>query len=266
MAHPPAALPWYLLDVGGPETLGRSTCLRGDLVSQGREKPNGWSQASFDRNEGEDARYSQRRTSHRPGKEARGACSRNEKEARRRASFARSSRRRPPKYSASSRVRPASWSRFFMLCWITRCAFARPSSVAFPFRRKRVQARRGAWSVPCMGRAATREPRDSSRSEQSRFPRHQHQGGGAHRRHQGEKALYRTRPVICSIGETCGARTLLFVPMVKENELIGGDRHLPPRGTALLRQAGRVGKKFSKPSRHRHREHAAAQRAAPAHR
>src|SRR5215472_13812858 len=31
----------------------------GDLVPQGREEPNGWSQASFDRNEGEIARCAQ---------------------------------------------------------------------------------------------------------------------------------------------------------------------------------------------------------------
>src|SRR5262245_3763167 len=37
-------------------SLARSTCCGGDLVPQGREKPNGWSQASFDRNEGENTR------------------------------------------------------------------------------------------------------------------------------------------------------------------------------------------------------------------
>jgi hypothetical protein len=37
-------------------TLGQSTCRGGCLVSQRREKPNGRSQASFDRNEGQSAR------------------------------------------------------------------------------------------------------------------------------------------------------------------------------------------------------------------
>ena len=42
--HPPA-LPCYVLEVGGLESLGPIEVLRGDLVSQGREKPNGRSQA-----------------------------------------------------------------------------------------------------------------------------------------------------------------------------------------------------------------------------
>ena len=44
------------------------------------------------------------------------------------------------------------------------------------------------------------------------------------------------------------------------------DRHLPPGGAAVHRQADRAGAELRRPGRHRHREHAAAQRAAPAHR
>ena len=43
-------------------------------------------------------------------------------------------------------------------------------------------------------------------------------------------------------------------------------RHLPPGGAAVHRQADRAGAELRRPGRHRHREHAAAQRAAPAHR
>ena len=40
-------------------SLGRPACQRGDLVSQRREEPNARSQASFERNEGESARWPQ---------------------------------------------------------------------------------------------------------------------------------------------------------------------------------------------------------------
>ena len=54
--------------------------------------------------------------------------------------------------------------------------------------------------------------------------------------------------------------------MLKDDELIGVDRHLPPGGPAVHRQADRAGAELRRPGRHRHREHAAAQRTAPAHR
>ena len=44
------------------------------------------------------------------------------------------------------------------------------------------------------------------------------------------------------------------------------DPHLPPGSAALHRQADRAGAELRRPGRHRHREHAAAQRTAPAHR
>src|SRR5262249_7779857 len=54
--------PCYVLRVGGPETLGSIEVLPGgDLVWQGRKKPNARSQASFDRNEVEIARGSRAR-------------------------------------------------------------------------------------------------------------------------------------------------------------------------------------------------------------
>ena len=43
-------------------------------------------------------------------------------------------------------------------------------------------------------------------------------------------------------------------------------RHLSPGGAAVHRQADRAGAELRRPGRHRDREHAAAQRAAPAHR
>ena len=54
--------------------------------------------------------------------------------------------------------------------------------------------------------------------------------------------------------------------MLKDDELIGVIEHLSPGGAAVHRQADRAAGKFRRAGRHRHREHAAAQRAAPAHR
>ena len=68
------------------------------------------------------------------------------------------------------------------------------------------------------------------------------------------------------LNKLAGARTVLAVPMLKENELIGCNCYLPPGSTPVHRQANRAGQEFRRPSRHRHREHPTAQRAAPAHR
>ena len=53
---------------------------------------------------------------------------------------------------------------------------------------------------------------------------------------------YRERdPGVVAFVELGGARTLLMVPMLKENELIGVYRHLPPGGPPVHRQADRAG-------------------------
>ena len=80
-----------------------------------------------------------------------------------------------------------------------------------------------------------------------------------------EPAYVDGEPVFVAAVNLGNFRTLLNVPMLKENELIGVDRHLPPGGASIHRQADRTGAKLRRPGRHRHREHAAAQRAAPAH-
>ena len=63
-----------------------------------------------------------------------------------------------------------------------------------------------------------------------------------------------------------GARTIVAVPMLKDDKLIGAIAIYPAGGSAVHRQADRAGAELRRPGRHRHREHAAAQRAAPAHR
>ena len=81
-----------------------------------------------------------------------------------------------------------------------------------------------------------------------------------------ERAYAEGNPETVAAVELGGVRTFLAVPMLKENELIGG--------LALSRQEVRpftdkqiaLVSELRRPSRHRHREHAAAQRTAPAHR
>ena len=68
------------------------------------------------------------------------------------------------------------------------------------------------------------------------------------------------------IAKVAGARSLLIVPMLKENDLIGVIAIYSSGSSAIHRQTGRAGQELRRPGRHRHREHATAQRAAPAHR
>ena len=67
-------------------------------------------------------------------------------------------------------------------------------------------------------------------------------------------------------GELAGARPLVAVPMLKDDELIGAIIIYRQEVRALHRQADRAGAELRRAGRHRYRECAAAQRIAPAHR
>ena len=56
-----------------------------------------------------------------------------------------------------------------------------------------------------------------------------------------------------------GARSTVAVPMLKDEELVGADRDLPPGGPSIHRQADRAGAEFRSAGRDRHRECTAAQ-------
>src|SRR5262249_15634892 len=68
-------------------------------------------------------------------------------------------------------------------------------------------------------------------------------------------------PRIVSTADAAGIRTMLLVPMLKEEELVGAIV-IPPGDAAICGQADRAGQKLRGPGRHCHREHTAAQRAA----
>ena len=59
-------------------------------------------------------------------------------------------------------------------------------------------------------------------------------------------------PLRVPLVEQAGARSFVIVPMLKENELIGSYRHLPPGGPPLQRQADRSAHELCNPGRHRH--------------
>ena len=80
-----------------------------------------------------------------------------------------------------------------------------------------------------------------------------------------EKAYADRDPYIVAGVELGGVRTALVVPMLKDDELIGTFSRLSPRSSPVHRQADRVSQELRRPSRHRHRERAAAERIAPAH-
>ena len=68
------------------------------------------------------------------------------------------------------------------------------------------------------------------------------------------------------LAEIAGARTILNVPMLKDDELIGVFSIYRAEIPSLYRQADRAGDELRRAGRDCHRERKAAQRAAPAHR
>ena len=69
-------------------------------------------------------------------------------------------------------------------------------------------------------------------------------------------------PIVTTAVELGQIRTLVAVPLLKDERADRRVRHLPPGGAAVHRQADRAGAELRRPGRHRHREHAAAQRIA----
>ena len=107
-----------------------------------------------------------------------------------------------------------------------------------------------------LGQRGSFEPRAGSGldrlvADKRRGPHHRRRGGTIRRR-RASNARWRALAYCCADAQ--GRRT--------------GRRHhdLPSGGAPIQRQANRVGAELRRAGRHRHREHAAAQRAAPAHR
>ena len=73
------------------------------------------------------------------------------------------------------------------------------------------------------------------------------------------------RPFV-ALADKGGARTLLLVPMLKDGDLVGAIAIYRAEVRPFARQTDRAGAELRRPGGNRHREHATAQRAAPAHR
>ena len=131
-----------------------------------------------------------------------------------------SSRPRPPRCCRSSSVRRANWSRCSRPCWRTRRASARPIRNSVPVRRRCCSAR-----SRCMTRR--RHLPSYSRREPIRAAHRSSALAASPRRKQvvhiaditAEQAT-RCEPIVPS-RRTGGIRTLLIVPMLKDDELIG---------------------------------------------
>ena len=72
-------------------------------------------------------------------------------------------------------------------------------------------------------------------------------------------------PLYVAAVELAGIRTLVVVPMLKESEMVGAIAIYRREVRPFTDKQMSFGTELRCPSRHRHREHAAAQRAAPTH-
>jgi GAF domain-containing protein len=80
-----------------------------------------------------------------------------------------------------------------------------------------------------------------------------------------EKGYIERVPETVSAVELGGIRTVLAVPMLKEDELVGAFNCVSPRSPSLHGQADRLSHELRRSSRHRHRKYAAIRRTPPAH-
>ena len=81
-----------------------------------------------------------------------------------------------------------------------------------------------------------------------------------------EDSYKKRDPAAVSLAELAGVRTLLVIPMLKENKLIGAIRIYRQQVRPFTGEADQTGRKLRGSSRHCHRERAAAERITPAHR
>ena len=140
----------------------------------------------------------------------------------------------------SSPARPATWSRSSRPCWRTRRALrSQDRRSSFRFDGERPRGRCATIGVP---------PAFAEEFETANPIRpgpatalgalHSSRADDPHRRRRGRDPDYDRRVASADLG---GARTMLAVPMLKEDELIGAIVHLPAGGAAVHRQADRAG-------------------------
>ena len=162
-----------------------------------------------------------------------------------------------------------TWSPYSTPCWRMRPASARPTSASCSFAKAMHFARLRSMACRRLSSElmAERELRSRPGPE---IPA----GSGCSTQNKSSTlptcakiVRYRERRSgrMLQRSMSAGVRTLLIVPMLKDSELDRRDHDLPPGGPPVHRQADRAGQELRRPGRDRHRERAAAQRAAPAH-
>ena len=228
---------------------------RADEVSQRGEEPNARSQASFDRNEGDTARWSEPRAPRR-------ACSSSWKHAGASSPRRWSSRRRPRRCCRSFHSSPGELEPVFeaMLANATRICEARYGTLFLARATASVPSRLHN-APPAYVEARTRETASAAAGHAARTVC-QHEAACPDRRLQDVAVLHRARS---SCRRRRRSRWLSHRGHRPDAQGKRADRrhlHLSPGSAPLHRQADRAGHEFRQPSRHRHREHTPAQRAA----
>ena len=173
-----------------------------------------------------------------------------------------SSRPRPPRCCRSSRARPASWSRCSRPCWRTRRASATPSSAPCSFDEgDAFRSSRMLGAPPAFAEDRQRGPSPPRTAE----PR---SAASSDTKQAVQIADVAAEPAyVDGDRHVAGVELGGYRTVARRSDAQGGraDRrhqHLPPGGAAVHRQADRAGHELRQPGRHRHREHAPAQRAA----
>ena len=154
-------------------------------------------------------------------------------------------------------------------CWRTRCASASAKfgNLLLYATATILPPRSHAYAPAEFVRARTARPIPPGAGHSRWRASSANQADGSDRRSQGGAAISKLAIRLPVSGvEIGGIRSLVSVPMLKDDELIGA--------IAIYRQEVRpftdkqieLVHELRRPGRHRHREHAAAQRTAPAHR
>ena len=165
-------------------------------------------------------------------------------------------------------ARRANWSRCSRPCWRTPPGICDAKfGTLFRVDGERVSC---AWqrtgNVPAALRRMSQRQRGAFRPEVSDRPgpHPADQSSGPHCRSDESTEPNSGQPQRCHV--SAARASIVAVPMLKDNELVGAIVIYRTGGAALHRQADRAGAELRRAGGHRHREHAAAQRTAPAHR
>ena len=154
-------------------------------------------------------------------------------------------------------------SRCSRPCWRTRVRICEAKfGIAVPVRRRGASAASPARRA---GRTASNSSGNAARSSRRRDPRLAASLQTKQVVHIVDAAGGARHPGAAGHGSG-GARSHRLRADAQGRRAGRRHHHLPPGGAAVHRQADRAGAELRRAGRHRHREHAAAQRTAPAHR